>query len=131
MANWYGIDGIEFIWHNEWADPEIEYKGLRWPSWTIEDALYDSYKEIKSSHEDDGGFTQYVKDNAVEYLEDCLYGLGCFDVEFIKKYAPSWFEELRDGLSYYEGFWQYTTDDEVLKYYDGTQFTVGDFINFD
>ena len=27
MQKFYGIENINFIWHGEWNDPEIEYKG--------------------------------------------------------------------------------------------------------
>lgn len=123
MSNWYGINGIEFIWHGTQADAEIEYEGFRWSSWMIEDALYSDFLEAKTGED----FVSYVKANAINYLKDCLYGLGYFDIEFIKKNAPSWFEELRNNLNYYED----TTDDEVLKYYEGIEFVVEDFINID
>lgn len=29
LPDWYRIPGIKFIYHNEWSDPEIEYKGER------------------------------------------------------------------------------------------------------
>lgn len=27
LPNWYGISDVGFIWHGEWSDSEIEYKG--------------------------------------------------------------------------------------------------------
>lgn len=27
MKNYYGIEGVIFHWHGEWADPEVEYNG--------------------------------------------------------------------------------------------------------
>ena len=45
MGCFYGIEGIEFVWHGEWADPEIEYRAKRFNYWDVEDALYGYYKE--------------------------------------------------------------------------------------
>ena len=43
--NWYGIEDIGFIWHGEWADPEIEYKGHIINSHIIEDTMWERFKE--------------------------------------------------------------------------------------
>ena len=43
--DWYGIEGIGFIWHGEWADPEIEYKGKRINSYIVEDTMWERFRE--------------------------------------------------------------------------------------
>lgn len=43
--NWYGIEDIGFIWHGEWADPEIEYKGKRINSTIVEDTMWERFRE--------------------------------------------------------------------------------------
>lgn len=41
----YGIEGVYFIYHNEWADPEIEYKGKRYNYYDLEDMLISMWQE--------------------------------------------------------------------------------------
>lgn len=125
MSLWYGIENIEFLWHGTQADPEIEYKGFRWSTWMIEDALYDGFLETDTEE----SYEEYVRDNAVNYLDDCLYGLGYFNVDFIRRNAPSWFEHLRNELECREDGWYPMTDDDVLKHFAGIEFTIGYFIN--
>lgn len=43
--DWYGIEGIGFIWRGAWSDPEIEYKGKRINSTIVEDTMWERYKE--------------------------------------------------------------------------------------
>ena len=45
LPNWYGIEDVGFVWHGEWSDPEIEYKGKRINSYIVEDTLWERYKE--------------------------------------------------------------------------------------
>ena len=71
MKNWYGIEGITFLYHGEWADPEIEYKGHIFNSWDIENAFYDDWKESNS----DIPFEDYMMqegESVKEYLDDYI-----------------------------------------------------------
>ena len=43
--NWYGIEGIGFIYHGDWSDPEIEYKGKRINSTIVEDTMWERFRE--------------------------------------------------------------------------------------
>ena len=45
LPNWYGIEDIGFIYHNEWDDPEIEYKGKRLSATIIEDTMWELFGE--------------------------------------------------------------------------------------
>lgn len=59
---WCGVEGTRYIWHGEWADPEIYYDGYLFNYWDVMDGL---------SEED-------LNDTA--YLEGVLYDLrwaGC------------------------------------------------------
>ena len=73
--NWYGIEDVGFIYHNEWSDPEIEYNGMRinativedtmWERWICdEDGNFDPEKE-----KDLRGFELFMKENANEIYE--------------------------------------------------------------
>lgn len=42
LKPWYGLSMIGFIYHGDYADPELEYKGACFNIHAIEDALYDS-----------------------------------------------------------------------------------------
>ena len=87
MANYRGADGIEYVSHGAWSDPELIYDGKSFNYWDIEDALWGEFCEIVSedtgksaididSHVDDyeDAFNLFVQDNAVSYLEDCIFG---------------------------------------------------------
>lgn len=76
--NWYGIDGIAFIWKGSWNDPLIEYKGRRCSCHIVEDTMWDRF-----THDDDGNyikrdeneFDAYMKENADEVRELCELAL--------------------------------------------------------
>lgn len=87
MANnlYRGTDGIEYVSHGAWSDPELIYDGKSLNYWDIEDALWNMFCEEVAedagisvdemdlfSYED--AFSEYVQNNAVDYLEDCIFG---------------------------------------------------------
>ena len=45
MKYWYGIYPIQFIWHNEWSDPELKAYGKTVNVHDIEDGLYERFYE--------------------------------------------------------------------------------------
>lgn len=47
----YGIEGVEFIDHGEWADPEVVYNGKTYNYYALEDTLYDDFKDRVASGE--------------------------------------------------------------------------------
>lgn len=77
--NWYGIPDIGFIYHGDWADPEIEYDGETLNSCIVEDSMWSMYTEDceemgKESNIDE--FTTYMKEHAddVYYLIELALG---------------------------------------------------------
>lgn len=76
LPDWYGIKGIKFIWHGEWSDPEIEFRGKRCSCYIIEDTMWENWIHdddgilIPEREDDEDGFEQYMRDNAeeVKYL---------------------------------------------------------------
>lgn len=97
MANnfYRGAEGIEFVSHGAWSDPELIYDGKSFNYWDIEDALWSEFCEIVS--EDTGksvmdidsnmsdyedAFNEYVQDNAVDFLNDCIF--GGYDYKIVK-----------------------------------------------
>lgn len=81
MAQFYGIEGIAFNWHGQWADPTITYKGHEFNYWDVEDALYSNYKEDHSErpdlcHAEDDAFAAWLQANpqeAYDLLDDWIW----------------------------------------------------------
>ena len=74
-----GAEGIEFVSHGVWADPELIYDGKSFNYWDIDNALWDMFcEEIAEdagvSVNDEDAFNKYVQDNAVDFLNDCIFG---------------------------------------------------------
>lgn len=74
--NWYGIEGIGFIWHGSWSDPELEYKGKVINSYIIEDSMWERFREDceeqgKNADTYIDEFDTYMKENA-EYVYEFL-----------------------------------------------------------
>lgn len=87
MGNYRGAEEIEYVFHNEWSDPELIYDGKSFNYWDIEEALWGEFCEIVSEDtglsvmdidsnmsDYDDAFDLFVQDNAVGYLEDCIFG---------------------------------------------------------
>ena len=45
MANYRGLKKIKFIYHGDWADPELIYKKTSLNYYDIDDVLYDNFVE--------------------------------------------------------------------------------------
>lgn len=75
LPNWYGLSDVGFIWHGEWSDPEIEYKGKRINAAIIEDTMWERWirdddgKLIDGRESDDDGFKKFILDNTDEVYE--------------------------------------------------------------
>ena len=73
LPNWYGIPEIGFIYHGEWNDPEIEYKGKRINVVIIENTMLSRYREEceeeGKENKDDAGFDAYMKEHADEVYD--------------------------------------------------------------
>ena len=41
IQNWMGIEGVEYRYYNEWADPTVTYKGFTFSEWELTDAVQD------------------------------------------------------------------------------------------
>lgn len=57
---WRGVPGTRFIWHGEWADPEIEYKGHTINANEVEDFFYTTYKEEMEEYGYDMSFDDWM-----------------------------------------------------------------------
>lgn len=82
--NFYGIDGIGFVWNGDQSDPTLTYKGREYALYyALEDSLWQDFVEDNglsvSSGEDDpdtlDAFGLYVhsrRDDVVGLLEDLI-----------------------------------------------------------
>ena len=79
-SNFYrGAEGIEFVSHGAWADPELIYDGKSFNYWDIDNALWDMFCEEVAedagvSVNDEDAFNKYVQDVAADFLNDCIFG---------------------------------------------------------
>ena len=66
-----GVPGSTFIWHGEWADPEVLWKGVELNVNDIEDGMWESYKDACEENGDkptDDGFETWLKEMGTEYI---------------------------------------------------------------
>lgn len=69
-AYFYGIYGVQFVWHGEWRDPELIWHGKSFNYYDVENYLYQIYTEDAPALD----FDIWVKKNA--YLtRECLQNL--------------------------------------------------------
>lgn len=128
--NYCGNKNVDYVYYNEWADPEIYYKGFKWSAWEVEEALKEPFEE-----EHPGGtaaqFAAYINTRVEDLLDDWIYALGYFDIHYIKKNIPGFFETLRSELYYSDEWdsWKTPQDDEVIDRYSGINFVVNDYIS--
>lgn len=110
-AFYRGNRGIEYVYHGEWADPDLIYDGYTFNYWDIEDALWEDFlervedgdigvsfdREFAENHADDDAvedaFNLYVQENGVDYLKDVIYG-GYFE-----KGSKSWHDRYKRGYT--------------------------------
>lgn len=66
-----GIRGVHLIWHGEWADPELSYKGKVVNYYAVEDVFWEEYKDERRAKgvdtpEDASEFTKYCQQHAAD-----------------------------------------------------------------
>lgn len=79
----YGIYGIEFVWHGAWCDPELKWHKKSFNYYDVEMPLLETYSVECKEHNipyNDDNFAVWVKENAYlvkEYLQN-LMDCNCF-----------------------------------------------------
>jgi hypothetical protein len=69
---WMDIYGFRFVYHGDWADPEIVWHGYAMSTWYVEEPMWECYCEEcneQGIEQTDEGFSAYCKKN-VEQLRD-------------------------------------------------------------
>lgn len=76
QEEWYrGIEGVTFIWHGAWNDPELGYKGYAINEPTATDGLYAMFHEETGSDNHDD-FTTWLQENKGELFDTLDYLIG-------------------------------------------------------
>lgn len=76
MTKWKYFDKAEYIHNGNWSDPELKYKGFTLNYYSIEDTIYERFKEFceeESIIDNEENFTEYCKanqDDIEELFED-------------------------------------------------------------
>lgn len=57
---WFGIKDAKFIYHGDWNDPEVVYKGVSLNYWDIESGLLEVYRDEHPEDRNDKGFDKWM-----------------------------------------------------------------------
>lgn len=60
LPNWYGIQDVGFIWHGEWAAPEVEYNGKTVNAIEVGESLWNDFYEEFGRSPTDEEFDEYM-----------------------------------------------------------------------
>ena len=69
------VPGSTYIWHGEWADPEILWDGVELNANDVEEGLWYSYKdecEENGETPTEQGYEQWLSDMGTEYIASHL-----------------------------------------------------------
>lgn len=75
--NYFGVEGLEYIPHGEWADPDLVYKGRVFNYWDVFDRLFDEFLEENPEYTDSQAeelFDKYLRENPLK-IEELLLDL--------------------------------------------------------
>ena len=99
--NWFGIPDAKFINNGDWADPEVEYRGVTLNYWSIEEGLLEVYREEHPEDRNDKGFDKWMADHPEEIRSE-LELLYDAEMEYRAEH-PEEFED--DDLGEYDESW--------------------------
>ena len=66
---WYGIPSVQFIYHGEWADPEIYYRGRYYNATAAENELYEIWRNQIEYDETRYDFDEWMQKVGGDYLK--------------------------------------------------------------
>lgn len=70
-----GVPGSTYIWHGEWADPEVLWGGVELNVNDVEDSLWESYKDDCSERREkptEDGFEDWLDEMGTSYIATTL-----------------------------------------------------------
>ena len=74
-----GVPGSTYIWHGEWADPEVLWDGVELNVTDIEEGLWYSYKDDcaeRGENPTEQGYEAWLKEMGTEYIASQLDDLA-------------------------------------------------------
>ena len=94
VKGWFGIKDAEFIYHGDWNDPEVEYKGVSLNYWDIESGLLEVYRDEHPEDRNDKGFDKWMAEHPEEIKSE-LEMLYDAEMEYrannpVEQYDESW-----------------------------------------
>ena len=94
---WRGVEGVEFLWHGEWADPELRYGNIVANCHTVEDELhYDASEELPEDDAYGDEFSKWCQ----EHREDVIKAIYENQTAESKRY--NFYDALDGGEIVYE-----------------------------
>ena len=70
-----GVPGSTYIYHGEWADPEVLWKGVEINANDVEDSLWESYEDDcrdRRERPTDDGFDEWLDEMGTSYIATTL-----------------------------------------------------------
>ena len=70
-----GVPGSTYIYHGEWADPEVLWKGVEINANDVEDSLWESYEDDCRDRREkptDDGFDEWLDEMGTSYIASTL-----------------------------------------------------------
>lgn len=75
--NWMGVPHSQFLYHGDWSDPEVYYKGFYLNYWDLIEGPLEVYREEHPEDKDEKGFDDWFEKEgpatAQGYLDDMVY----------------------------------------------------------
>lgn len=74
-----GVPGSTYIWHGEWADPEIWWDGVELNATDVEDSLWYAYKddcEDNGEEPTEDGYESWLEEMGTDYIASTLDDLA-------------------------------------------------------
>lgn len=71
MTNYRTAKNVQFIWHGEWSDPELEFDGHVIDLWSIEDFICSCMKDEGLNYNDDDLFDKWIEEHQ-ELIEQTI-----------------------------------------------------------
>lgn len=59
---WFDIPGAKHIYHGDWSDPEIQYKGFSINYWDVIEGMSNSYRDEHPEDKDEKGFDAWLEE---------------------------------------------------------------------
>lgn len=73
--NWMGVPHSQFLYHGDWSDPEVYYKGFYFNYWDVIEGPLLDYREEHPEDKNEDGFDKWFEEKGADYIENELYNM--------------------------------------------------------